>query len=55
MPTYDEIIEGLNQLLCHLADCGCLLDEDIEEWGNLMLSYRILQSMEESAKGEEEV
>lgn len=53
MLTYGEIIEGLNQLLCYLADSGCLLDEDIEEWGSLMLSYRILQAMEEPKEEEE--
>ena len=41
MRSIYEIVEGLNNILEYLAGCGCLTDEDIEEWGNIMLDYRI--------------
>lgn len=43
MRDIEEIVEGLNNILNTLTDYGCMADEDIEEWGSLMLDFRIWQ------------
>ena len=41
MRTINEIVEGLNTILCNLADSGCMTDEEIEYWDSLMTDYCI--------------
>lgn len=41
MRSIYEIVEGLSSILCSIADIGGLTDEEISEWGNIMLDYRI--------------
>lgn len=39
MRTINELVEGLNAILNNLADRDCMTDEEIEEWGNIMIEY----------------
>ena len=41
MRSINEIVEGLSSILCGVADIGGLTDEEINEWRNIMLDYRI--------------
>lgn len=45
MRSINEIVEGLNGILCGLADIGAMTDEEIEEWGSIMLDYRIWEEV----------
>lgn len=45
MRSINEIVEGLNGILCSLADIGCMTDEEIEEWGSIMCDYRIWEEV----------
>lgn len=43
MRTIEEIVEGLNDILLGLADIGCMSDEEIKYWGDLMVDFRVWQ------------
>ena len=45
MRTIEEVVEGLNDILCRLADAGRMDDDDIEEWGSIMMEFRIWEEL----------
>ena len=48
MPTYSEIIEELFALIEGVADCGVMLDEEIDALERLANEYYILKNAEKS-------
>lgn len=41
MRSINEIVEGLNAILCGIAEEGALNNEIIKEWSSIMLDYRV--------------
>ena len=43
---YEDIIFGLNDILCSLADQGCMLNEELDRWCAIMKKFREVKGFE---------
>lgn len=44
--VYEDIIFDLNDILCSLADQGCMLDEELDRWCEVMKRFREIKGFE---------
>lgn len=44
--VYEDIIFDLNDILCSLADQGCMLDEELDRWCEVMKKFREAKGFE---------
>ena len=44
--VYEDVIFGLNELLGGMADQGCMLDDELEIWAELMKKFREAKGFE---------
>lgn len=44
--VYEDIIFDLNDILCSLADQGCMLDEELDRWCEVMKKFREVKGFE---------
>ena len=43
---YEDVIFGLNELLGGMADQGCMLDDELDRWCELMRKFRKAKGFE---------
>lgn len=44
--VYEDVIFGLNELLGGMADQGCMLDDELDRWCELMKKFREAKGFE---------
>ena len=44
--VYEDVIFGLNELLSGMADQGCMLDDELDRWCELMKKFREAKGFE---------